>query len=832
MSSSPAADVTGDGLKAELLDLYAAVGTPPLERLVEASEREGRPISKTTVHNILKGVTRPRLSTVESFAAACVAHARNRRPRIELSPDQVDLDRWRRLFFGPAPALRRPPDAPSRELAVAVAAHFAALMEHQGLPSYIPAGLAPGVIDQVRKVSPLHPALDKTSAYDRSWEKSSARHTRIVLLADAGMGKSWLLGMHAHRMAEAALHALCQDNGGSTPRLPLALRCDQLTARPEANLPLAVSAHLAGLGVIPDTVEARDTLARWVTEGRTTLLLDAYDELADLTARTRLRTLLHTAPAKLPIVVSGRQAGYTGPPAAGAIPWQELLLEPFGEAEINAVVGLWPLPPGARDVLADRVNSPQLSGLAQVPLLLALLCALASEATPRGGLPVLPLSRGALYERILRRFLIHEHRPPAAEDTDADRLLGLLGPLAFRFAITPEGWQDVMRRDAVLDAIEEVGAPTTLRQDAASLLRLLSVEAGVLQPMGDPSAGRDAPYLFAHRSFGEYLTARHLSGLPEIEVLEIVDARLAQPGRWQDTLALLGRLVWLRRGPARFERLLIHLLDRRRQTGGESLLYAIRMLGDFGDTRLELAATLLDDLALEFRLLASGDLERAVRTAAGCACLPDQIIDALSDVLSEDLDNRVHKTVALAHHTQQSVTDLLIKAATGDVFDGRRFRAGDSDAGRAVEALTHRPGADVLRALLIEFRDVSWAEYIPENGIPHWSAVDALRARRDPAALAPVIAAATEGPLDIGDVGFMPFRVRSGALKVLGGYPDDAATKALLRGAADPNARIREVAISGLEGRRTTAVRAAVTAVVQEEGYLGETARRVAATLD
>ncbi|MFD6821477.1 hypothetical protein ACFWC5_14025 [Streptomyces sp. NPDC060085] len=51
-----------------------------------------------------------------------------------------------------------------------------------------------------------------------------------------------------------------------------------------------------------------------------------------------------------------------------------------------------------------------------------------------------------------------------------------------------------------------------------------------------------------------------------------------------------------------------------------------------------------------------------------------------------------------------------------------------------------------------------------------------------------MVAAATEGPLDIGDFGFMPFRVRSGALKVLGGYSDDAATKALLRGAADPNA--------------------------------------------
>lgn len=822
-------------LHAALIELHQAVGVPSLDRLVAAAAREGRTISRATLHNVLHGTTRPRLETVESFVTACLAYARNRRPRIDLPEEQTDLGRWRRMFLdGISPSRPTQPMVdPERELAIAVAAHFAAQMEHTGLPYYLPAGLTPGAIDQARKVSPLWPNPQENPPYHRPWEKVAGCNARIVLLADAGMGKSWLLGMHTRGLAGRALSELRQDTGYGDLTLPLAFRCDELAARPEPNIASAVAAHLDDIGVAQDRGRARDTLAGWMTGGRVVLLLDAYDELAGTAARAKLRTLLNTAPAALRIIVSARQAGYAGPPGAGPGHWQEFLLEPFGEGEIEAVIRLWPLRPGARDALEKRITSPQLSGLARVPLLLVLLCALAGEGSPHGDPALLPPSRGALYERMLRRFLIHEHRPPAAEDTDVDRLLGLLAPIAFHFATLPEGWQEVMRRDAVLDALRESGALFVPRQDAASLLRMLSVDAGVLQPMGNPSAGRDAPYLFAHGSFGEYLTARHISGLPEDEAVAVLDAHLAEPGRWEDVLAILGRLTWLRSGQGRFERLLAHLLECQTKTRNRSLVCAVRMLGDLGDPDLVLSTQLLEALVREFRLLVRDDLATAVQAVASCASLPAPLVDALSEVLAENLRSNVPKVVALAHHTQQSITDLLIKAATGDYYDGDRFLSGDFEEGRAVTALTHRPGADVLDALLRAFHNVHWPTYAPEQGIPHEAAVTALRTRRDPAALAPMIVAAAQAQQQMDEHDGAGFRLRRGALQVLGGYPEEAATDVLLTGAADPNPNIRETAVLGLAGRDSPAVRAAVTAALQEKGhegeYIREAARKVAA---
>ncbi|MEU7315793.1 HEAT repeat domain-containing protein [Streptomyces sp. NPDC007083] len=821
------------GIHAALVQLYEAVGAPPLERLVEAAGRAGRTISKGTAHNILHGTTRPRPDTAETFVVACLGHARTRRPRIDLPADQSDLALWRDLFRGSARATRpsEPTVGTDRDITTAVAGHFASLMEREGLPAYLPAGLTPGVIHQDRTVSPLHPEPDKKS-YRLSWEKAAGHHTRIVLLADAGMGKSWLPGMYARKLARRTRGEAGRDTAAA---LPLALRCDELVARPEPTLSLAVAGHVAGSGVVPNSAAVRDRIARWMSEGRAVLLLDAQDELADTAARARFRSLLLTAPAQLRIVVSARQAGYTGPPAAGSGEWRELVLDPFGTAEIEAVIRTWPLRPEARTVLSERVASPQLSGLAQVPLLLALLCALAAESAAHDGVPALPTSRGALYERMLRRFLVHEHRPPAAEDTDADRLLSLLAPVAFHFATMPEGWQDVMRRDAVLEALDASGASSGSRQDAATLLRMLSVNAGVLQPMGDPSAGRDTPYLFAHRSFGEYLTARHLSGIPEEQALSVVDVGLSLPGRWQDTLAMLGRLTLLRRGQDRFERLLTHLLERQERAVDGSVLFAVRMLGDFGDTDLLLPDGLMDDLVRLFRLVAGADPQTAARTVAGCPRLPDAVVDALAEVLAGNLRDHTLLVVDLAHHAQQSVTTLLVKAATGDVFDGKTFLAGDFDQGRAVAALTHRPGDDALRALLFAFGCVSWPVYTPEEGIPHEAAVDALCRRRDPGALAAMLAEAAEGPLEIGDIDWQRYRLRRGALQVLAGYPDDVATQALLAGAEDPNPNIRETAIQGLVGRDTPAVRRAVDAALREEGdnskYVRAAARKAATAL-
>ncbi|MER6039053.1 hypothetical protein ABT133_35000 [Streptomyces sp. NPDC001835] len=686
---------------AQLRALYEAAGGPSLNELVAAAARAGYKISRSAVHNLLHSATRPRPATVQAFVVGCAAHARAQRPRIVLDPALTDPAVWRdRLRAAPArdsgPTPVQPSPEPVRAPLLGLAAYFAQAVERAGVPHYLPAGMDPTALDQPRLV-----CMASGTAAPESWEAATAAHPRIVLLADAGFGKSWLLRMHARRLANSALAdtqltevtlgAAAQPCASGWAPLPVLLRCGELAVRTERLLTDAVAGHLIDLGIL--TEGARSEAARAAADGRLVLLLDAYDELPGTDARARLYALLATAPSALPIVVAGRRAGYTGPPPTGGGPlWQELVLEPLDRAAMGKLVNSWPLTFAARASVLQRIRTP---GLGEVPLLLALLCALAEEIPEftADGTPDLPATKSELYERILRRFLVHEHRPPAAEDIEVDRLLDTLGPVAFHFAIqTEDGWTDVMPREAVLRALRASGpAFTELGRDAAGVLRTLSVEAGVLQPLGDPSGGRAQPYLFIHRSFAEYLTARHLAGLPEGESLAVVDAHLADGGRWDDTLAMLARLVLVGAGRARFARLLGHIAN---QPGG--VLHAVRMLGEVwvaGGTRLE--PILEEHLVAAFRQAVVEDTEAAARAVETCRALPDSLVDTLAEYLAEkaaaDLDEHFLLYRHLIHHPQDSVTRLLGRlAASQDALVGMD----------AVLELNRRPGPLPLRTLL------------------------------------------------------------------------------------------------------------------------------------
>ncbi|MCX5377736.1 NACHT domain-containing NTPase [Streptomyces sp. NBC_00091] len=767
----------GPGMREELAGLYRAAGEPSLDALVSAAAGEGRAVSRTTLHNLLRGTAaRPRWETVEAFVVACAAYARTRKPRIRIPEGEADLAVWRARHQGP------PVDSP----AAALARHFA---EPGGLPHYIPAGLDRAALDQPRQVRDLPRSGGRTEG-PRPWERALAEHPRIVLLADAGLGKSWLLRTHARRVSREALDRLRDGTPPAEVPLAVVLHCGEVAARPEAALGPAVAARLMERGILPGSDRAY--LVDALTGGRILLLLDAYDELPDHTTRSHLHTLLATAPPTLRCVVSTRQAGYPGPPGPD---WRELLLDPFGEAESAAVIRVWPLTPAARASLGARIDAPGLGGLARVPLLLALLCALAEEVPPGGGAPDLPASKGELYERMLRRFLVHEHRPPAAEDTEADRLIDVLAPLAYYFAGRADGWQDVMPREAVLRAIRSAGAPfTELGRDAASVLRTLSVEAGILQPLGDPSGGRVQPYLFAHRSFAEYLAARHLASLPEEEILEVVETNLLDDDRWRDTLAMLGRLVLTREGREPFERLLWHLLGREAAVYHFGVLHAVRMIGDLGERTMDFERPLQALLLRRFWTEVMRGPELALDAVGSCRALPDELVDLLVEALVRKMDTYAYTAPALAHHPQASVTAFLVRAVT----EGRS----PFDVGRAVAALAHRPGAEALRGLLAAFRDVHWPDYTGELSVPHQQAVRALRARRDPEALGALLwAAGAPGPPEPGGHGVAARRLRTGALEVLGGYPDAAATEALLAGAEDPDPQVRAAALRELAGR-------------------------------
>jgi hypothetical protein len=303
----------------------------------------------------------------------------------------------------------------------------------------------------------------------------------------------------------------------------------------------------AGLaGLIANRYRLAPSMGHWlagqIDAGRTVLLVDALDELRH-DARGHLSRLLTGWTRDNPtsrLVVTSRIAGYVQAPLpASDVTHVELL--PLTSDEISRVIDEWALPEPAAVRLRQRLREPKLAGMAAVPLLLSLLCALAAEpAQP------LPTRRAELYDRLLRRFLTPEHRPlatAAAKPTDVDRLLDLLAPIAYRFADTPVGWVDRMSAADLLHVIRGAGQTYTELVagggDAAELLRRLTEDAGVLIPESSQLAGRNPRYRFLHRTFQEYLGARHLAALPVDHWRPIVEQHMWFDPDWEQVLLLL-----------------------------------------------------------------------------------------------------------------------------------------------------------------------------------------------------------------------------------------------------------------------------------------------------
>lgn len=109
----------------------------------------------------------------------------------------------------------------------------------------------------------------------RPWAEVAAGHRRLVVLADPGLGKSWLIRTETHRLAAAALARL--DAEPDAVIIPVPARCDQLAAAPGRDLAGKAAAHLAAQGLLPE--RSRGALAAMVRAGQVVLLLDALDEL-------------------------------------------------------------------------------------------------------------------------------------------------------------------------------------------------------------------------------------------------------------------------------------------------------------------------------------------------------------------------------------------------------------------------------------------------------------------------------------------------------------------------------------------------------------------------
>jgi HEAT repeat protein len=235
---------------------------------------------------------------------------------------------------------------------------------------------------------------------------------------------------------------------------------------------------------------------------------------------------------------------------AGGREWEMLAL---GEADVACLVAAWYSGDDPRGALVEqaRRRSRAVRAQTRIPLLAAFVCWVAEAGS-------MPGTRAGLYEQVLWKLLSAPWREtPNARCADPERIrakLRVLGALA---------WQALGRDGLDGDEVDRVLASSPVQHDVEFLLRTadhgqglvweLCARDGVLVLAGSPPRGWEpakVPYLFLHRTVGEYLAARALTSLPEDELVLAVGEHTWGDADWVEVIPFaVGRLAETGRSP-------------------------------------------------------------------------------------------------------------------------------------------------------------------------------------------------------------------------------------------------------------------------------------------
>lgn len=586
-------------------------------------------------------------------------------------------------------------------------------------------------------------------------------HARVVVAADAGMGKTSLIHNEAAKLAWQAHQDLATNaRDPADITIPLAVRCDTLAERQPLHL------VEAACQVVAERHDLSPALRHWLVEHArtqsTVFLLDALDEVAaakrDDVSTMIIRWKLSASSAGM--VITSRMADYEGVGGSG---FREAELLPFTVEDTHAYISSWGLGENAQAQLVDALRNPALASMARVPLLLALLCHLVSKAE------TLPTSRAGIYELIVRRFLRSEHHtgvsktqsPSAFGGTQRQReqrLLQILCPLAFTFASAEGGWVEQMPTGAVLKALRDLAKDALLPAgvDAIDALHELSVNAGVLVPAGDAREGANPPYAFIHRSFAEYLIAQHLADDSE-RLLRFVDERRWIAPQWTQIWRLLGPLLT---DPAP---LLDSLLCTEPDPLHLALFSAAEVVSEIDQRRLIRVHAQVDQIARSLVELLSNSFARfeaAEALAAMTLSAPPETADSILRVLNESTEPQAQRAAirALRQYPGADIDHALTQALSHPIVGVRQA---------SVDALQERGGGETTRHLLNAMADTSFSR--------RYLVVQALRTHPDNTVTDALVAALHDDNYD----------VREYAVWALDDRPGDTITDALI--AAIPN---------------------------------------------
>ena len=414
-------------------------------------------------------------------------------------------------------------------------------------------------------------------------EELACKLRRAVILADPGFGKTWLLRCEARRVALVALELL--DNlGPDAVEIPIYCRLPDI-ARDDDDLDQALTRHVCA----GRSVGFRHWLRARLAADRCVVLMDALDEVPEERPslgesvqfisgfRQKLRQRIETFANAFPrprVLLTSRIFGYSGSPIPAA---DELELLPFGPEETEEFVSIWfdDDVSSSRRFLHRLKLLPDALGLARVPLMLQFLCRTFERSN--GDLPV---RRVELYGRCILGMLSDwkgEKQGRQIGPAETEPIMDVLSGIAF--LLFKEGYEQFDETQLLQHILtwqqKNLGHMLSAREPRTVLQEFQN--CGIVVRSGDDPG---SPWLFLHRTFLEYLTARAL-------------ARKAETDGWRSIESFLDRVCWL----PDWNEVTALLAGELAEPEWLLKLLADKSKDDFFRHRLALAARCLSELA-------------------------------------------------------------------------------------------------------------------------------------------------------------------------------------------------------------------------------------------
>jgi transcriptional regulator with XRE-family HTH domain len=383
---------------------------------------------------------------------------------------------------------------------------------------------------------------------DIDWDEAAAPLRRMVVLGDAGYGKTWLLRRHAQELCDRALTAIATGIRLDEIEIPAWLHATDLVhtwqqARdPMSALLVAVSRAPLLSGFVPSRDLDR-LFTKAFANGKLCLHIDGFDEVYSDADNGVLVDCLRWLGSQIRhdsgprLILASRPAGFESPFQEGDA-WPRTHFLFLGALSLREVEAFWLTWYTAKSLNypRDRLESvlsadSPLREYVRIPLVAA-FCAWVAENDQ-----ISPTVAG-LFAQVMDKFVRQSWKlgshAPAASVTRSDPLRWMqirdaLEQLAWFMATDKGSWHDVAERAEAEAQLAMSGfEPLPGWTRTGEIVRI----QGVLVPL---MGAFDGPLLWVHPSLHQFLVARRLVTLPEEDVAHWVRLGQLRP-EWAETL--------------------------------------------------------------------------------------------------------------------------------------------------------------------------------------------------------------------------------------------------------------------------------------------------------